>query len=80
MNTVAERLSKLEAAQHFQQAIVGALAKACADHPNFMKFVHENLALHHAVLLGDSTDEVKVKAFEELMTELLGKSGTSPSS
>ena len=73
MQTVDERLSKLEAVQHFHQALIGAVAKTCADHPDFKNYVRENLRTQHALLIGESRDEVKVSAFEELMEELLGK-------
>jgi hypothetical protein len=72
MTDLGERLSKVEAVQHFQTAMIGALAKACQSLPQFSAYARENLQMHHAILLGESRDEVKVKAFEELMEAVLG--------
>lgn len=72
MSDLSERLSKIEAVQHFQGAMIGALAKTCAENPAFARHARENLLRHHALLAGESTDEVKLKAFEDLMEEILG--------
>jgi hypothetical protein len=73
MTDLNERLSRIEGAQHFQTAMIGALAKTVADDPAFARHVRENLLRHQALLAGESTDDVKVKAFEELMEEILGR-------
>lgn len=72
MSDIEERLSKIEAVQHFQLAMIGALARACAANSVFTQAARENLLRHHALLAGESTDEVKLRAFEELMDEVLG--------
>ena len=72
MAELSERLSKIEAVQHFQVAMIGALAKVCAENPAFANHARENLLRHHALLAGESTDEIKLKAFEELMEQILG--------
>lgn len=71
MSNVDERLSKIEAVQHFHTALIGALAKSCQDIPQFWQHARENLAVHHSILLGESTDENGLKAYEELMDEVL---------
>lgn len=72
MQELRDRLSKIEGVQHFQSAVLGAVAKTCAAHPEFAKILRENLLRQQAVLAGESTDEVRLEAFEELMHELLG--------
>lgn len=72
MKNLEDRISKIEAVQHFQLAMIGAVTKICAEHPKFTEYAKENLEMHHAVLVGESVDDVKVTAFEELMREILG--------
>lgn len=71
--TVESRLSKIEAVQHFQIAMLGAISKAIPDQDAFKRFARQNLELHHAILCGESVDDVKLAAYEELMHEILGK-------
>jgi hypothetical protein len=54
MPDIEERLSKIEAVQHFQAAMIGALAKACAENPIFTPAARDNLLRHHARLAGES--------------------------
>ena len=72
MQSLEERISKIEAVQFFQLAMIGAAARVCAEHPKFAAYARENLQRNHAILVGESVDEVKVAAFEELMHEILG--------
>ncbi len=73
MPTVNERLSNIEAVQHFELAVLGAVSKVCQADPKFAELVRENLTRTHAVLLGESLDEIRLRAFVELMDEWLGK-------
>ena len=73
MQNITDRLSKLQAVQHYQLALIGAMTKICATHIDFKHHVQEGLLMHHAMLVGESRDEVKLSAFEELMEDILGK-------
>jgi len=73
MAELSERLSRIEAVQHFHTAAIAALAKMFASDAAFVVRLRESLQLHQAALSGESTDEVKVKAYEELMEVVLGK-------
>lgn len=72
MAAVDDRLSKVEAVQHFQLAMIAALAQACVNLPGFSASVRDNLLRYQALVAGESTDEAKLKAFEELMEAVLG--------
>ena len=58
MQSIDARLSKIEAVQHFQLAMIGAVAKALQDQVAFRTHARVNLELHHATLIGESTDEL----------------------
>ena len=73
MQSATDRISKLEAVQHYQLALIAAMAKIYAAHPDFKNHVQESLRKHHAILVGESHDELKLSAFEELMEVSLGK-------
>jgi hypothetical protein len=72
MPGLEDRISKIEATQHFELAIIAALTKVCMNAPGFQQLMRENLLRHQALLSGESTDEVKLKTFEELMQCVLG--------
>ena len=71
MSTLDERISKLEAIQMFQVAMLGALSKACPNQAAFASYARENLERQHAVLLAESTNETRLAAYQELMNEIL---------
>lgn len=72
MSDLSLRLAHVEAVQHFQNAMLGALAKACQDLPGFKEHLRESLLRHHALLIAESDDEVRLKAYEDLMERALG--------
>lgn len=72
MQSIDVRLSKIEAVQHFQLAMIGAVAKSLQDQVAFRTQARGNLELHHAMLLAESTDELKLSTFQQLMAEILG--------
>lgn len=75
MSALDDRISKIEAVQHFQLAMIAALVQACLELPGFKENARRNLQMHQAQLAGESTDEVKLKAYEELMESVLGPQG-----
>ena len=71
MTSIETRLSRIEAVQFFELAVIGALTKACSELPGFKEYARENLERSYALLLAESVDEVKLRAYEELKDELL---------
>lgn len=68
---IERRISNIEGIQHFQMAMIGALAKVCSKHLEFATTVRENLQRQQAALAGESVDERRLEAFESLMNEIL---------
>jgi hypothetical protein len=70
LQSLSDRLSKVEAAQHFTLAILAAVTDICRQDSRFRTLLMERLEQHHSTLL-HSKDEARLQAFQELKAELL---------
>lgn len=73
-DSLADRISKIEATQHFTLGLITALIKVLPERSAFFEHARQDLEAHHAYLCGTSFDDVKVQAFQELLLEVVEKS------
>jgi hypothetical protein len=73
-----KRLARIEAGQHFAMGMLMGIAQANRGNPELLNCIKHSLEQHHAALLAQTTDEVRLAAFQELLETVPGMTGSKP--